>query len=166
MKEIDIKDLEFNPFSMIGSEWMLLTSGQEGDFNTMTVSWANLGVLWGKNVAISYVRPQRYTQKFMEKNDYFTLSVFPNEYKKALAYLGSHSGKDEDKVGAVGITPIHTEEWTTFREAKLIFVCKKLYCSKITPEDFIDKDIIADCYPDKDFHYQYIGEIVKVLVKE
>lgn len=50
-KEVDIKSLNFNPFTKIGSEWMLITAGDESGCNTMTASWGGLGVLWGKNVA-------------------------------------------------------------------------------------------------------------------
>ena len=50
-KEVDIKSLTFNPFTKIGSEWMLITAGDQSGYNTMTASWGGLGVLWGKNVA-------------------------------------------------------------------------------------------------------------------
>ena len=35
-KEVDIKSLNFNPFTKIGSEWMLITAGGESGCNTMT----------------------------------------------------------------------------------------------------------------------------------
>ena len=73
-KEVGIKSLNFNPFTKIGSEWMLITAGDESGCNTMTASWGGLGVLWGKNVATCYIRPQRYTKKFVDANDTFTLS--------------------------------------------------------------------------------------------
>lgn len=41
MKEINCKDLKFNPFKLIGGEWMLITAGNEsypqGDYHTMYV---------------------------------------------------------------------------------------------------------------------------------
>ncbi len=55
-KEVDIKSLTFNPFTKIGSEWMLITAGDQSGYNTMTASWGGLGVLWGKNVATCYIR--------------------------------------------------------------------------------------------------------------
>ena len=72
---------EFNTFYKIGNEWMLITSGNKEKFNTMTASWGMLGVLWNKNVATVFVRPQRYTFEFLEKNDYYTLSFFDSKYK-------------------------------------------------------------------------------------
>ena len=41
LKPIDPKTLELNPFTTIGTEWMLLTAGNEDKHNTMTVSWAD-----------------------------------------------------------------------------------------------------------------------------
>lgn len=104
-KEVDIKSLTFNPFTKIGSEWMLITAGDQSGYNTMTASWGGLGVLWGKNVATCYIRPQRYTKKFVDANDTFTLSFYGPEHKQALSICGSKSGRDCDKVKEAGLTP-------------------------------------------------------------
>ena len=45
MKEISYKDMKFNPFHLIGDEWMLVTAGDENSCNTMTASWGHLGCL-------------------------------------------------------------------------------------------------------------------------
>lgn len=68
-KEIEIKDLNMNPFTLIGNEWLLITAGNENKFNTMTASWGSLGVFWGKNSATIYVRQSRYTKEFIDSND-------------------------------------------------------------------------------------------------
>ena len=34
MKEINYKDMKFNPFNLIGGEWMLVTAGNEQKCNT------------------------------------------------------------------------------------------------------------------------------------
>ena len=33
-------------------------------------------------------------------------------------------------------------------------------------ECFLDQGVVADCYPQKDFHDLYIAKIEKVLIKE
>ena len=48
----------------------------------------------------------------------------------------------------------------------LVLVCRKLYCAPLVPEGFVDKSIIAEHYPNSDFHDMYIGQIEKVLVSE
>ena len=45
-KEVSVSDLSFNPFTKIGKEWMLITSGDENKWNTMTASWGFVGVIW------------------------------------------------------------------------------------------------------------------------
>ena len=101
---IDPKELNQNVFSMIGEQWMLVTAGTVERCNTMTASWGGLGVLWGKPVATVYIRPQRYTLEFVERENCFTLSFFGEEYRKALALCGSKSGRDVDKVKECGFT--------------------------------------------------------------
>ena len=44
--------------------------------NTMTASWGGVGVLWGKNVVTTYIRPQRYTKEFVDAQDVFTITFF------------------------------------------------------------------------------------------
>ena len=39
---IDVKDLQANPWKMIGDEWMLITAEKAGKVNTMTASWGCL----------------------------------------------------------------------------------------------------------------------------
>ena len=46
---IDVKDLQANPWKMIGDEWMLITAEKAGKVNTMTASWGGMGILWNKN---------------------------------------------------------------------------------------------------------------------
>lgn len=165
-KEIEIKNLNMNPFTLIGDEWLLITAGTEGKFNTMTASWGGLGVFWGKNSATIYIRPSRYTKQFIDSNDTFTLSFFKEDYKKSLGICGSVSGRDVNKVEKANLTPIFNEENTYFDEAKMVFVCKKMYHTDVKSENFDNPEYDATMYPDKDYHTIYISEILKVLVKE
>lgn len=165
-KEVKLSELQFNPFTKIGSQWMLITAGNEGKYNTMTASWGGMGVLWGKNVVTTYIRPQRYTKEFVDANDTFTVSFYGPQYKEALNICGTLSGRDCDKVSRAGLTPYFVDGTAAFNEAELILVCKKLYKDEMPPENFIAKENDAKWYPNKDYHTMYISEIVKVLVKE
>ena len=100
MQEISYKDMKFNPFNLIGGEWMLITAGDEHSCNTMTASWGHLGCLWGNNdpSAVVYIRESRYTKEFVDEEPYFSLCVMDKSFKKQMAYLGSTSGRDEDKI--------------------------------------------------------------------
>lgn len=169
MKEIDYKDMKFNPFELIGKEWMLVTAGNEHDgCNTMTASWGHLGCLWGHNdpTAVIYLRPSRYTKTFVDKEEYFTLCVMDESFKKQMAYLGSVSGRDEDKVSKARLTPVYADGTTYFAEAKLVLVCKKLYASELQESGFVYKETIDESYPQRDFHTMYVGRIEKVFVRD
>lgn len=164
-KEIEIKDLNMNPFTLIGNEWLLITAGNENKFNTMTASWGSLGVFWGKNSATIYVRQSRYTKEFIDSNDTFTLSFFSEDYKKALGICGSLSGRDVNKVEKANLTPVFDEISPYFKEAKMTMICKKMYHTDIELANFDEPKFNETMYPDKDYHTIYIAEILKVLVK-
>lgn len=168
LKAIDMKELKFNPMTLIGKEWMLVSAGNEKSFNTMTAQWGHLGAIWNGDMPTSviYLRPQRYTRTFVDKENYYTLSFFDASYKKDLMYLGTHSGRDEDKLAKTSLTPVFSDESVFFKEAKMVLVCRKIYRGKLHEESFIDQDILKKNYPEHDFHYVYIGEIVKAYVDE
>ncbi len=167
MKEIPISELILNPMTRISDEWMLITAGTlERGYNTMTASWGHLGSLWGHPTSVVYVRPQRYTKEFIDRENFYTLSFFSASHHRALGYLGAHSGRDEDKVAAVGLTPVSDDRGTWFAEANLVIACRKLYRAPLTEEGFLDRRVLEEHYPEKDFHDLYVGEIVKVMVAE
>ncbi len=164
-REIAVSDLKFNPFTMIDKEWMLVTAGTKEKCNTMTASWGSLGELWNHYVSTIYIRPTRYTLEFLNQEDYYSLSVFDEAYRAALNYCGSHSGRDGDKIKASNLTPVFDEAAPYFAEAKLVFLCRKLYRQDFDPACFLDKSLDAKNYPKKDYHKMFIGSIEKVLVK-
>lgn len=165
-KEIAIEELKFNPFTKIGKEWLLITAGDENGHNTMTASWGGLGIMWGKNVATIYIRPQRYTKEFVDKNERLTLTFFKDEYRKALSFCGTKSGRDYNKDKEAGLTPFYVDGTTAYEEAEMVFVCKKQYHQEMNPECFDVTENDTKWYPEKDYHTMYIVEIEKVLVKE
>ena len=167
MKKIDPKDVSQNVFSLIGDQWMLITAGTAEKCNTMTASWGGLGVLWGGPAATCYIRPQRYTKEFVDREEYFTLSFFDESYRPQLALCGSKSGRDVDKVKECGFTVKSAECGAPyFEEASLVLVCRKLYYQDIDSAHFLDQGIDGKWYPQKDYHRMYIGEIVEAYQKK
>lgn len=164
MKEINIRDINENPVSLIADGWGLVTAGSKEKFNTMTVSWGAVGEIWGKDAVFIFIRPQRYTYEFLEKEDIFTLSFYGDKFKKALGICGSKSGRDIDKAAECGLTPIFTDGGVTFEQAKYTIVCRKMASQFMNPEGFEDP-AIENNYANKDYHKVYIGEILKVYEK-
>ncbi|MGI6084614.1 MAG: flavin reductase family protein [Acetivibrionales bacterium] len=164
-KKIEVNELNENVFSLIGKDWMLITSGTVDNYNTMTASWGGMGYLWNKNVCFIFVRPSRYTYEFMEKNDYFTLSFFPEDWRDALSVCGKKSGRDIDKAKETGLQPIPGNYQTTgFSQARLIIECKKLYFQDFKPEHFLNP-VIENNYNGRDYHRMYIGEVLSISIK-
>jgi len=164
--EIKPEQITDNTFKLIGSDWMLVTAGTLDAYNTMTASWGGLGVLWNKNVCFCFVRPTRYTYGFMEKADTFTLTFFDEEYRDALTFCGSHSGRDVDKAAKTGFTPVQSGSGSVyFSEARMVIECRKLYFQDIDPANFLDPGIEKN-YSQKDYHRMYVGEIIRCLQKK
>ena len=163
MRDFETKD--YKVFDMFNNQWALVTAGDIGRYNTCTVGWGSLGTIWGgpgsgRSIVTVYVNPDRYTWEFLRQSEVFTVSIFPPEYRGALGYLGSHSGRDGDKVAEAGLTPKELSGGVAFAEAGLTFVCHKLYQGEFRREGLageIDGGIYKDWHP----HWMFVGEIIE-----
>ena len=168
-----MKDKEYKIFDMFENQWALVTAGSMERFNCCTVGWGGMGVLWNRKVVTVYLHPARYTREFLAESECFTLSFFPEEYRKALGILGSLSGRDGDKIAASGLTPAAMGESVSYREAELSFLCRKLYQHQFSKEDLAPE--LQTYYqahpkvypPDEDGqwqpHWVFVGEIIDVI---
>lgn len=162
MKSIKPEEITSNVFDMIGKQWMLVSATKDGKTNAMTASWGGLGIMWGKKVAYVFIRESRYTKEFIDSSDKMTLSFFSDDYRKMLNYMGTVSGRTEDKIEKAGLT---LNDKNVFEEADLSMVCKKLFVSDMKAEEFVAKEELDKWYKDGDMHTMYVVEIEKVLVK-
>lgn len=154
-----------NAIELFDKDWMALAVGKESDMNAMTISWGEIGELWGKPVLTVFVSSSRYTHGFMERNGYFTVTAFPENYRSALQYIGSHSGRDGDKLNAAGLTPEFTELGNPiFTEANLAIECRIIYKAPFVKEG-IAPDVARIYDNGMGVHTMYIGEIVNVWRK-
>ena len=151
-------------FSQFDKKWALITAGNKDSFNTMTISWGGMGTIWNKPVVTAYVRTSRYTHEFIDREDYFTVSFFPEEYKKTLGVLGSKSGRDMDKMHDSGLTAKVLENSVTFEEAELTLVCKKLFKQTLSKDNIVESETSARVFYNTDAeHDMYIGEVVDII---
>ncbi len=164
---MNFQDKSYDVFRMFNDRWALATAGSPDDYNTMTIAWGSMGTIWGpphqgRSILTIYVSPARYTYGYLEKNDYFTVSFFPEEYRRDLSILGSRSGRDGDKVALTGLTPVAVPHGVDFQQAELCFVCKKLYTHQFEKEQ-VPAEVADWIYTRVPPHAMFIGEIVDVI---
>ena len=165
-QEIKPQEIDVNAVKLFANDWMLLSAGKDTSMNMMTIAWGALGELWGKPIVTVYVSTNRYTYKFLEDNEYFTVTAFPEQFRDKLQYIGSVSGRDEDKVKGSGLTPEFTKLGNPiYKEANLAIECKKIYAEQLKKELMPLEQ--RQWYDEKKLgvHMMYIGEIVNVWKK-
>ncbi len=156
----------YDAFDLFSNRLGLVTAGDKDHYNACTVAWGSLGTIWGgpgkgRPVATVYINPDRYTYDFLRESDQFTVSFYADRYKDALWYLGSHSGRDEDKIKNARFTPKFLEGGVTFEQAELTFVCRKLYEGPFERKGLAD-EINNGIYKGWEPHWMFVGEIVGV----
>ncbi len=150
-------------FQNIGNEWALLSAGDAKHFNTMTISWGSLGFIWQRPVITVLVRPPRYTHKFMDEFEHFSVSFYDRKYRKALNLLGTQSGRDTDKIAQSGLTPAFVDGVPTFKEAYLTVIARRIYRGQLESAGFLVPPMDAEFYPEKDYHTAYFAELVNTV---
>lgn len=165
--EVPVKDFSINPFTAIGKEWMLITAAKaDGTVNTMTAAWGGLGWLWERPVAFIFVRQTRYTKEFIDESGKVSLSFFGMGMRKELAYLGSASGRDEDKIANSGLAIVYNDGIPFFEEARLAIFGHVIASQPVPEESFMDETISANHYADHNIHTMYVVQIDEIIEKE
>lgn len=177
-KETDIRDMEWNktdpmdlemkPVAAFAKDWMALGVRSGEGVNAMTISWGQIGELWGRPVVTVFVSSDRHTKHMLDEAGQFTVSVFPNtlDGRRILTYIGSHSLSDEpDKLENAGLTVDLTEAGNPlFKEAELAVECKVIYKEEFKPG--LLPEAVKPMYGQMGLHTFYIGEIIGVYRKD
>lgn len=161
----DPADISENPIKMFSRDWALVAAGSPQGFNALTVAWGALGTAWGNGLplAIIFVSPDRFTHGFLEREQRFSINVLPGQYRKALGYIGSHSGRDGDKISASGLEYAFTDHSTpVFTQARLVLECGKIYSHSLDSRHF--GEVLQNVYEGHlkglTPHTVYYGEIL------
>ena len=165
MAEINMDNLvesKIDVFAKFNKQLAVVTAGNMESFNSMTIGWGMMGNVWGHpgSALTIYVSPDRYTHKFLEENEYFTVSFFPESHKKDVIVLGRTSGRDGNKIEQTSLTPKALSHGVGFEEAELTFVCKKIYSHQFELEK--TPVHMAKIYESLTPHVEYIGYIEDV----
>ena len=150
------------------SKGAFLTVKQDGSVNTMTIAWGMAGFIWKRPIFQVLVRESRHTFSMIENSQDFTVSIpIKENLKEALAFCGSKSGRDVDKIAACGLTLINGRmvESPIIGECSLHFECKIVAKQRLTPSDILTDDVMKN-YANNDFHIMYYGENVDCYLYE
>ena len=152
----------------------ILVTAKCGDqINPMTIGWGSIGIEWGKQIFIAFIRPCRYTHEMLEKSGEFTVNIpfgeDNSEVGKILGYCGTKSGREVDKVTELGLT-LEASDYVAapgIKELPLTLECKVLYKQDQVVQDIPDS-LRDRYYPDRndltDFHTAYYAEIVNAYL--
>jgi flavin reductase (DIM6/NTAB) family NADH-FMN oxidoreductase RutF len=147
-----------------GAGAFLVAEDKIGRVNVMTIGWAQVGVTWGLPIMTVMVRPSRHTHSVLENAANFSVCV-PRlgELKKELAYCGTKSGRDYDKVRVCGLK---LKEGAAPRlkyldDCELVYQCE-LYGKNRLVREALAPGALGKYYPEMDApHTLYFGKILK-----
>lgn len=133
--------------------------------NAMLISWCGIGYMWDNPTFTFYIFKDRFTQHILDTSEYYSISIFHNDdYDKSLLYLGTVSGRDEDKFAGCGLREMEVDGVPCFADADYIIICKKaayVDFDRDTMEDFVSYNSYYDEHDG--VHRIFQGQIEKIL---
>lgn len=165
-REIKYNELSKEALEVL-SKGAFLTTKASDEVNSMTIAWGSIGYMWHKPIFMAMVRKQRHTYKMIEASNEFTVTIPCEDMKEEVAFLGSKSGRDMDKLAELNIKTIKGQVIDTpVLDIKgTHYECKVVYKREMTEEN-LDSNIDSKAYANKDYHTLYFGEIVASYVLE
>lgn len=135
--------------------------------NAMTIGWAQIGIIWGREILSVMVRPSRYTYHCIEATHDFTVCAPYMDLAKQVGVCGTKSGRDMNKFAECGFTALPSEivKSPGIAECGLIYQCQVVNFADFLPERLLPQ-VCADCYSSGDYHRIYFGEILNVVADE
>ncbi len=147
-----------------GAGAFLVVEDKHGRVNTMTIGWAQVGFIWGQPIMTVLVRPSRYTHTSLKNATHFSVCVPKRgELKKELAFCGSKSGRDYDKIRACAMTLKEgAEKGLKYLDGcALVYQCG-IYGKTELKRETMPAPALAAYYPGHDApHTLYFGKIIK-----
>jgi len=161
------------------TEWLNAALGAGGAFvvaldadrkpNPMTIGWAQVGIVWSIPTVSVLIRESRYTHSCIRRADSFAVCVpRPGELTAALAFCGSMSGRDVDKVEKAGLrlAPAKKIETPILEACGLHYECEIIARTQQTRADFGRgaADVLEKYYAEGDHHLVVHGRLVAAYV--
>ncbi|MDR0575340.1 MAG: flavin reductase [Tannerella sp.] len=170
-KSIEAKDIPGDVFTLVGSDFTVITAGTASHYNSMVASWGGMGILFSKPATWCFLRANRYTLEFMRKEQAYTMAYFDDEYKDDIMLFGTKSGRDSDKMKESKLSSVQTPSGNmAYKEAKLIIECKLTEVTTVSPDDFYleeGRNFVMDAHKEaNDYHKIVFGEITNVWVRK
>lgn len=134
----------------------------EGQDNTMTIGWGSIGFIWRKPIIMVMVRYSRHTYQMLQGAEEFTVSIpFGDQFKQQLAFCGSQSGRDTDKIQGCKLTTTlaHKVSAPLISGCNLHYECKVVYKQTMEPGT-LDPELNNKFYKNNDYHVIFYGEIL------
>ena len=159
-------DENFNELceALEGPGAFLVVEDAKGRVNAMTIGWAQLGVVWYEPILTVLVRPSRYTHELLSAATHFSVCVpRRGELKKELAFCGSKSGREYDKVRACGLKLLDG----AVKGLKYLDGCGLVYQCELSGTAQLDrkalpKAVLDRFYPGEEAaHTLYFGKVIR-----
>ncbi len=139
-----------------------MTTKKGDKVNTMTIAWGSISFIWGKPIFMAFVRYTRDTYQMVEHSNEFTISIpLDKDLKSDLAFCGSKSGRDYDKIKECNLKLREARVIKTpiLEDCEMHYECKVIYKQAMEPGNIL-QSVKDRYYTTNNYHVVYYGEIV------
>ena len=139
-----IEELDFNPFKSFKEDGAVLVANDADNnrVNATSVNNGSVGVMFGRNTATIYLPVTKYTTELLEKDDYVTINFFDmtkKGIKSTMKFLDKATGRNEDKISAVGMHVNIDPDYDVpfLDEANFVILCRIVAKSELSENSLL-----------------------------
>lgn len=129
---------------------VMVSCGSMEEPNIITIGWT--GII-NSDPPMTYisVRNSRFSHDIIEKSGEFVINLVPSRLAKAMDFCGVKSGRDVDKFGSQGLTPVKADSVSAplIAECPLNMECKVTQIIRMPSHDMFMAEITAVHIDDK-----------------
>lgn len=143
------KSIGANTLAYPNPVWCVGSYDADGNPNVMTIAWG--GICCSKPPALTIsLRKATYTYGCLMERGAYTISIPTTKHVVEADYFGIASGKNTDKFGDTGLTPVRSDKVDApyVGEFPLVLECKVIHTHEIG------------------LHTQFVGEILDIKADE
>jgi len=133
-------------------------AGSAKMFGSSVASCRYASELTFKPIAVCFLRPQKNVIRFVDKNDYFTLSYFSPENQHLLNSFGTSISAEKVEPGVTQLENLYHPQ------AEWVFECRKVFNLELILSREIQAILTSEkkrsIYPGNETPRMFVGEIV------
>ena len=135
LSQCDFLDVAGFTMQRLNTGVLLVSRAPDGRPNVMAISWGYIGFQWNKPIFVVPVRKTRFSHGLIAARKEFVVCVQPESMDDAMEFCGTKSGREVDKLAALGLGTMSVPgvETPAVAGSAVAYACRVIHTAESEP---------------------------------